>query len=275
MAQKVYKGHNSPFTVRIKKPNGAFYSATEMASISRVYLKYIPEDGSDAEYADSNDTPSYFDWSTYASDGLLLIDIGLIDFTVGRDTKAEIIVYDSTWPQGRVVSQEDITISDDALGDIELADALTVISSGDTASAYTLDLSLSTDHSYSGPTSTDTVGESVVFGDFLYRNTTDEKWYKAQANAITTIPVLRMAVMSADADASCLMLCSGGVARDDSWNWTDDGTVLALVVSASVVGDLVEDQYVDTSSGCFGQAVATPIASNQIELNPSLDIARY
>ncbi len=139
--------------------------------------------------------------------------------------------------------------------------------------AITISPTLTTDHSYSGPTSTDTVGEDVVFGDFLYKKVSDGKWYKAKANAVTTVPCMRMAVATASAGNTCLLLCPGGIARDDSWSWTTDGTVIELWLSASVSGTLTE--VIDSSSGAFGQVVGTPLASNQIELCPSLNIARF
>jgi len=290
MSEKVYKGHNSPFLLEIQKVNGDAYTKELMSGITRVYLKYIPADGASAEYADSNTHTSTFDWTTYAARGKLQIDIGLLDFTVGRDSAAEVVVYDSVWTEGRVVSQLDLQISDEALGDVDTADVLSIVAGGSggmSATVYdpdgdgvvlaadelVIDPSLSADHSYSGPTSTDTVGEAVSFGDFLYRNPSDKKWYKGKANATTAMPVKRMALASASADATCKLLHSGGIARDDSWDWTDDGTIIELYVSSAVAGTLTE--VPDTSSGVIPQIVATPLASNQIEFCPTLSGVRY
>lgn len=119
----VYRGCNSPFLVTLKDILDATFTATSMAAITRVVLKYIPSSGAASESADS-DTPAHadvFDWTTYANDGKLLIDLGLLDFTVGRDTAVELKVYDATYTSGRV--QADLL-------DIEVSDAFEDTGSG-------------------------------------------------------------------------------------------------------------------------------------------------
>jgi len=135
------------------------------------------------------------------------------------------------------------------------------------------DSALATNNSYYGNVLTEAVGENVVFGDFLYKKLSDNKWYKAKANAITTIPCMRMALETATVGNSCLMLLPGGIARYDSWTWTADGTILELWLSSSIAGALTES--INTGAGNFGQVVAIAIASNQIEFCPSMNIARF
>ena len=132
---------------------------------------------------------------------------------------------------------------------------------------------LTVDLSYSGVTSTITAGESVAFGNLLYRNPTDGRWYKAQANAVLTVPALRMALAAADAGGTVLSLCPGGVVRNDAWNFTDDGSVVEIWLSAAVAGSITES--VDTTEGCFGQVIGTPLAANILEFRPVLPVARY
>jgi hypothetical protein len=43
----------------------------------------------------------------------MVIDGGLIDLTAGRDTTAELVVYDSTYPDGRMVTLLDILVTAD------------------------------------------------------------------------------------------------------------------------------------------------------------------
>ncbi len=136
------------------------------------------------------------------------------------------------------------------------------------------DDSLSTDHSYSGSVFEVTVGENVVFGDFLYINRNDEKWYKAQSDNLTTMPATNMAVENKNTNERCYVLDIGGIARDDSWSWTMEMSAgFELYLDHEISGDLSETPPL--SSGYYGQIVAIPLASNKIKLLPSLNIARY
>ena len=114
--QTIYKGHNSPFKVRIIDFDGSAYTAARMETISRAYVKYINADGQTAEYLDSAAAghEDVFDWTTLAATGYLIIDGGLIDLTAGRDTTAELVIYDSTYPFGRMVTLLDILATADA-----------------------------------------------------------------------------------------------------------------------------------------------------------------
>lgn len=114
--QTIYKGHNSPFLVRITDYDGSIYTAARMATITRAYVKYIYASGQTAEYLDSAAAghEDVFDWATLAATGYLLIDGGLIDLTAGRDTTAELVIYDSTYPSGRMVTLLDILVTADA-----------------------------------------------------------------------------------------------------------------------------------------------------------------
>ena len=114
--QTIYKGHNSPFLVRITDYDGSAYTAARMATITRAYVKYIYASGQAAGYLDSaaSGHEDVFDWATLAATGYLLIDGGLIDLTAGRDITAELVVYDSTYPEGRVVTLLDILVTADA-----------------------------------------------------------------------------------------------------------------------------------------------------------------
>jgi len=125
----IYKTHNSPFSEVITDFDGAEYTATEMAAITRVTLKYTPTvDGvaGTPQEVDSEENDDVFDWETYESDAKIKIDLGLLDLTVGRDEAAELMVYDTKYTSGRMVSLLDLLISDDAEDDeIETATALT------------------------------------------------------------------------------------------------------------------------------------------------------
>ena len=113
--QKVFKGLDSPFTFIIKDIAKVAYTAAMMARITRALLKYTPSTGADPEYADSDesDCADAFDWETYEDDGRLVVDLGMLDLTVGRDRTAELIIYDATYTNGRVIAQLDIQITEE------------------------------------------------------------------------------------------------------------------------------------------------------------------
>lgn len=103
--QIVYKGRNAPFKARITDFDGTAYTAARMALITRMELRYRPTSGATVEPVDSAvvENADCFDWATYAADADAVIDLGSLDLTVGRDTEAELIVYDTAYPDGRVV----------------------------------------------------------------------------------------------------------------------------------------------------------------------------
>lgn len=127
--KKIFKGTNSPFIVMMFKPNGIPYTVADMANITRAFIKVTIDDM--AYYADSNSHPSVFDWATYASSSFLLVDIGMMDFPVGRDNNPVVMVLDTIATESRVVLNEPIIINDDALIEgVELMSYLNVYAGG-------------------------------------------------------------------------------------------------------------------------------------------------
>ena len=122
----VYKGRNAPFKAKITDFDGANYTDARMAAISRMELRYRPTEGATVEPIDSNiiGHAGCFDWATYAADADVVIAIGLLTLTVGHDQAAELVVYDPTYPQGRVVDTLGIKIDDEAQGTGPLIDVL-------------------------------------------------------------------------------------------------------------------------------------------------------
>lgn len=77
------------------------------------------------------------------------------------------------------------------------------------------------DHSGNGVFSEGTVGENVSIGDLLYRKS-DGKYYKADADAATTMPAVALAMEDIAAAGSGNLLRLGFF-RDDSWSFTVGG----------------------------------------------------
>jgi hypothetical protein len=120
----------------------------------------------------------------------------------------------------------------------------------------------SADLTATGLRSSETVGESVAFGNMLYLKS-DGKWWKSDADAATTMPALRMALATASADASCVML-SIGWARNDAWNWTTGG----LLYASTTPGDMT--QTAPSGTGDQQQVVGIAYPGDIVWFNPSL-----
>jgi len=114
----VYIGFDSPALVEFKKIDGSVFNAADMGAITRIKLRYTNASEATVEEFDSDIIAhaDVFDWDTYASIGKLIVDLGLMTITVGRDGKAELIIYDATYTNGRVVKQLDLYVTDQAGG---------------------------------------------------------------------------------------------------------------------------------------------------------------
>lgn len=121
---------------------------------------------------------------------------------------------------------------------------------------------LPNDASFSGVTTTMTVGESVTFGDALYIKS-DGKLWLGDADAETTTPVIALATGSADADDEIeVLLC--GFMRNDSWNWT----VGSEIYVSETAGDITQTAPSDT--GDVVQIVGIATHADRMYFNPSL-----
>jgi hypothetical protein len=109
------------------------------------------------------------------------------------------------------------------------------------------------------------VGESVAFPDLLYLKS-DGKWWKADADAATSMPGLRMALETKGADGVCLVLRMGRV-RDDDWAWTVGG----LIFASTTAGGLT--QTAPSESGDQVQVVGIAYHADKMIFDPSPVIA--
>ena len=108
-----------------------------------------------------------------------------------------------------------------------------------------------------------TVGESVAFPNLLYLKS-DGKWWKADADFITAMPGLRMALETKTADQTCSMLVHGRV-RDDDWNWTVGG----LIYASTSAGEYTQTRPSATAD--VVQVVGVAYHADKMIFNPSMD----
>lgn len=119
-----------------------------------------------------------------------------------------------------------------------------------------------TDHTASGVKFTDTAGESLVFGNLCYMKS-DGKWWKADADAIATMPGLALALATIAADAVGVFL-KMGFARDDTWNWTAGGALYASTVAGGLT------QTAPSGSGDIVQTVGFALTADISYFKPNL-----
>ena len=245
----VYKGRNSPFLVEIMDVEGALYPSAAMATITRCRMKV------NGFYADSAAHAGAFDWATYAGTGELAVDLGLIDFAVGTDLNAELLIYDAVYTSGRVAAVLEVEITDAVESGITVAPVVNagygLISSED----------ITADGDYSGFTEhvyTDDL--TVAFPDVLAKNLATDKWVQSNASALATMPGRRMALAAPESDGRVLVLIEG-YARHDVWNWTVDNTKKELYCAASA-GALTETPI--STAGHYAQSPAEIHDANTI-----------
>ena len=153
--------------------------------------------------------------------------------------------------------------------EVNNTDTLQIISTGTLdlqQNCILLDDTLGTDHDYSGIIDSDTVGESVVFGDLLYFDWTDVEWKKAKADAIGTTPCQRIALESKANGEACLMLVIGWI-RDDS---AFDFGASRIFLNDDVAGTC--DDTAPAESGDQIQVVGIGTSADTMFFNPSIDV---
>lgn len=127
---------------------------------------------------------------------------------------------------------------------------------------------LGSDHTYSANADLDSqpVGESVVFGDFLYFDWADVEWKKAKADAIGTTPALRIALESKSNGQTCMMLVKGYI-RDDS---AFDFGASRVFLNDDTAG--TADDTAPAEAGDQIQIVGIGITADILYFDPSVDV---
>jgi hypothetical protein len=136
----------------------------------------------------------------------------------------------------------------------------------DASTAYPVDIEMETapsaDTTAYGVKFQDTAGESLAFGNLVYRKS-DSKLWKTDADASTTMPGIAMAIASINADASGFFIQQGFV-RDDSWNWTVGGLIYASTTAGAIT------QTAPTGSGDQVQVIGVAWTADIMLFNPSM-----
>lgn len=123
-----------------------------------------------------------------------------------------------------------------------------------------LDTAPASDHNATGTKVVATAGEALVFGDMCYLKS-DGKYWKADADAIATMPVMVMSLATISANATGNFLHQGYV-RDDTYNWTIGGLVYASVTAGAIA------QTIPTGADDVVQIVGYAVTADIIYFNP-------
>jgi hypothetical protein len=106
-----------------------------------------------------------------------------------------------------------------------------------------------------------TAGENLIIDNAIYMST-GGKWFKAKADAGTTVPVQGISIGTANANASVNVL-TVGFHRDDSWTWTAGGL---LYLSPTTGGALTQTR--PSTAGQQVQIVGYAVSATVIYFNP-------
>lgn len=127
---------------------------------------------------------------------------------------------------------------------------------------------LATNLTWCGTTCDGTAGENLAQFDVCYLKN-DGKYWKADADAAATMPVIAMATAAITADASGVFLLLGFV-RKDAWAWTIGGLLYADEGTGGTIGGMT--QTAPAGAGDQVQVIGIAITADIIYLCPCLEL---
>lgn len=99
--ETIYLGRDNKFDKRLEADD----VIQNLSSVTKVGVLF------NGNYYHSDNWPDAFDYATQAADGIITFDLASISsIAAGRDTEAEIIIYDATNPQGIIWDTFDLEI---------------------------------------------------------------------------------------------------------------------------------------------------------------------
>lgn len=126
---------------------------------------------------------------------------------------------------------------------------------------------LGSDHTYSDNADTDTqhVGEAVAFGMLLYFDWTDKEWKKTDADFVTKMPGLRIALETKADGENCLMLVKGYIRDNSAFEFAG-----AMVYASVTPGAM--SSTAPTETGDQIQRVGQAKSADILFFDPSIDV---
>lgn len=117
------------------------------------------------------------------------------------------------------------------------------------------------------------VGENVDPGDTLFLEN-DGKYWKSDANAGATMPVLLLAIETILANAWGLVLRVGYYRNDALYAWTPGAGEANLLYAHTTAGELVQLANKPVGAGDQVQVCGHIVDANQIYFNPSYELVQ-
>ena len=133
-----------------------------------------------------------------------------------------------------------------------------------------LNAALGTDLTSSGSRIIGTANENQAFGDVVRVGASSEM-YIADASVIATSRVIAMcadATISADADGNYLL--PGGIARQNTWDWSAPGVPIYLTITGTTTNCLSESVPTETSECVVFVGIA--LTADSMLFNPDSSI---
>jgi len=98
--ETIYLGRNNKINLLLKTDD----VVQDLTAVTKMELLYKEN------YYDSDNFASAFDFATYATSGIVILDINDIGLESGRDKNAELIVYDASNASGIIWGQIDLKV---------------------------------------------------------------------------------------------------------------------------------------------------------------------
>lgn len=195
------------------------------------------------------------------------------DPTVDTDAEIKAILVDEitktgAFTAGKIAKINNATgiIEEGTNTDTDVADAVTKKHSQNTDTQFDFYNALASDHTYSGLTDSQPVGENVQFGMLLYFNWTDKEWKVAKADAATTMPGLRIALETKADGQTCKMLVEGYLRDDSAFEFAG----AMVYVDATDAG--VQTSTAPSTTGQQVQRTGVAKSADILFFDPSIDV---
>jgi hypothetical protein len=118
------------------------------------------------------------------------------------------------------------------------------------------------------------VGENIDPGDTLFLQN-DGKYWKSDADAGATMPVLYLAIETILANARGLVLKEGHYRNDARYAWTPGAGDANLLFAHTTPGELVQLANQPAGAGDMIQVCGHIVNANQIYFQPSLELIEH
>jgi len=224
-----------------------------------------PGGGGVSTFLGLTDTPANYNGSAgkYAK---VNAGANALEFAVPTIENNVIKIGDFTAGKNAIINNASGIISQGTNTDTEIALAVSLRHTQNTDTQFDFYNALASDHTYSGLTDSQPVGENVTFGMLLYFNWAVKRWKVAKANGNATMPGLRISLESKADGQTCLMLVKGYCRDDSAFNFAG-----AMVYASALLGG-VQTSTAPSEAGQQVQRTGVAKSTSVLFFDPSIDV---